>query len=93
MCWVALDRASALADLLHAEDHVSAWQATAQEIRAAVESHGWDPDLAAFTQSFGSNQLDATALLMPIIGFLPPTTRGWCQPSTPFVTSSPTGAD
>jgi len=72
MCWVALDRAVALADLLHAEDHVSAWQATAQEIRAAVESHGWDPDLAAFTQSFGSKDLDATALLMPIVGFLPP---------------------
>ncbi len=71
MCWVALDRAIALADLLHAEDRVAGWRATAQEIRAAVEAHGWDPDLAAFTQSFGSKDLDATALLMPVVGFLP----------------------
>ncbi len=72
MCWVALDRAVALADLLHAEDRVSAWRATAEEIRAAVQSHGWDADRGAFTQSFGSDELDATALLIPIVGFLSP---------------------
>lgn len=71
MCWVALDRAIGLARHLDAEDHVAAWEAAAAEIRAAVETDGWDDDLGAFTQSFGSQALDATALLLPIVGFLP----------------------
>lgn len=73
MCWVALDRAIALADPLQAQDRVPAWRATAQQIRATVERDGWDEELGAFTQSFGSQDLDATALLIPIVGFLPPT--------------------
>jgi len=72
MCWVALDRAITLADLLGAHDHVEAWKAAAEEIRAAVEKQGWDEDLRSFTQSFGSPDLDATVLLLPIVGFLPP---------------------
>jgi GH15 family glucan-1,4-alpha-glucosidase len=72
MCWVALDRALALTDLLDAEEHVPAWEAAAEQIRAAVEAHGWDPALGAFTQSFDSEALDATALLIPVVGFLPP---------------------
>ena len=70
MCWVALDRAVALADLLDAKDHVPAWKAAAEEIRSAVENHGWNDELGAFTQSFGSETLDATALLLPLVGFL-----------------------
>jgi len=72
MCWVALDRALTLADLLDAEGHVPAWETAAEQIRAAVETRGWDPALGAFTQSFDSEALDATALLIPIVGFLPP---------------------
>ena len=72
MCWVALDRAIELADLLGAQDRVAGWRAAAQEIRTAVETQGWDEDQGAFTQSFGSPDLDATALLLPIVGFLPP---------------------
>ena len=72
MCWVALDRAISLADLLEAQDHVAEWQRTAAEIRASVEQRGWDEDQGSFTQSFGSPDLDATVLLLPIVGFLPP---------------------
>jgi len=71
MCWVALDRAIGLADLLNAESHLPAWKAAAEEIRTAVETRGWNTDLGAFTQSFDSPDLDATALLLPIVGFLP----------------------
>ena len=71
MCWVALDRAIALADLLDAQDRVAGWEAVAQEIRTAVETRGWDADLGAFTQTFDAPDLDATALLLPIVGFLP----------------------
>lgn len=72
MCWVALDRAVALADWLHADGHVEAWTAAAQEIRDAVLTQGWNEALGSFTQSFGASNLDATALLLPIVGFLPP---------------------
>ena len=72
MCWVALDRARAMADWLDARDHAAGWRAAADEVRAAVLAEGWDETLGSFTQSFGSRDLDATALLLPIVGFLPP---------------------
>jgi alpha,alpha-trehalase len=71
MCWVALDRAIALAGKLGAEDHVESWQRTRDEIRAAVLRDGWSDKAGAFTQYFGSDHLDASALMMPIAGFLP----------------------
>lgn len=71
MCWVALDRAIGLADLLSAESHLPVWKAAAEEIRTAVETRGWNTDLGAFTQSFDGPDLDATVLLLPIVGFLP----------------------
>jgi len=73
MCWVALDRAIALADWLHATDRVGDWARTRAEIRAAIEQRGWNPRIGAYTQAFGSNLLDASALMMPIVGFLPPS--------------------
>ncbi|HET7398165.1 MAG TPA: glycoside hydrolase family 15 protein [Intrasporangium sp.] len=71
MCWVALDRAVALADWLGAGEHVERWASTAERIRTAVLTDGWDERMGAFTQSFGRPDLDATALLLPIVGFLP----------------------
>ncbi|HYT29389.1 MAG TPA: glycoside hydrolase family 15 protein, partial [Actinomycetota bacterium] len=71
MCWVALDRAIALAPLLKAEDRVERWSAVRDEIRAAILERGWSDAAGAFTQSFGSDELDASNLMMPIVGFLP----------------------
>src|SRR3712207_3727671 len=73
MCWVALDRAIALADLLHAHDRVQAWQRARAEIRDFVLREGWNERAGAFTQYVGSEQLDASNLMMPIVGFLPAT--------------------
>lgn len=70
MCWVALDRAIALADTLEAADRVQRWQATREEISAAIHAEGWNDDIGAFTQAFGSAELDASALMLPIAGFL-----------------------
>src|SRR5215212_6205358 len=50
MCWVALDRAVALADLLDAHDRVEAWTATRDRIYAKVVSEGWSDQAKAFTQ-------------------------------------------
>ncbi len=71
MCWVALDRAIELADQLGAAGRVAGWGRTRQQIREAIETRGWSASAGAFTQSFGSDDLDASALMLPITGFLP----------------------
>ncbi|MGH8984988.1 MAG: glycoside hydrolase family 15 protein [Acidimicrobiia bacterium] len=71
MCWVALDRAITLAAALGAEDRVDAWKATREEIGDAILTEGWNEKVGAFTQSFGSDDLDASNLMMSIVGFLP----------------------
>jgi alpha,alpha-trehalase len=71
MCWVALDRAIALAGHLGAEDRVTGWAATRDEIRAAILDQGWNERAGAFTQAFGSEDLDASNLMLAITGFLP----------------------
>jgi GH15 family glucan-1,4-alpha-glucosidase len=72
MCWVALERAIALADRLDARDHVDEWARVRGEIRDAIMTKGWSDRANAFTQSFGSDDLDASNLMMSIVGFLPP---------------------
>ena len=71
MCWVALDRAVALADPLDASDRVEGWKQTQAEIREAILTKGWSDRTNAFTQSFGSDELDASNLMLPLVGFLP----------------------
>jgi alpha,alpha-trehalase len=71
MCWVALDRAIALAGHLGAEDRVDSWAAARGEIRAAILERGWNERADAFTQAFGSEDLDASVLMLTITGFLP----------------------
>jgi alpha,alpha-trehalase len=72
MCWVALDRAVALADRLDASDRAEAWTQTQGQIRQAILTKGWSDKAGAFTQSFGSEELDASNLMLPLVGFLPP---------------------
>jgi len=71
MCWVALDRAVALAPRLGATDKVAGWQRIQAEIAERVLAQGWSDRAQAFTQSFGSDELDASVLMLPIVGFLP----------------------
>jgi GH15 family glucan-1,4-alpha-glucosidase len=72
MCWVAVDRAIRLAGPLRAADRVEAWAAARHEIFQTVVREGWNDSVGAFTQYFGSNALDASTLILPIVGFLPP---------------------
>ena len=71
MCWVALDRAVRLADRLGASDRVSAWKQTQHDIHEAIMTKGWSDRANAFVQSFGSDDLDASNLMLPVVGFLP----------------------
>jgi GH15 family glucan-1,4-alpha-glucosidase len=71
MCWVALDRAVTLADHLDVSDRVESWSHIEAQIREAILSRGWSDRAKAFTQSFGSDELDASSLMVPLVGFLP----------------------
>jgi alpha,alpha-trehalase len=70
-CWAALERAIDLAPQLGAEDKVAGWAAARDEIRAAILERGWSDQAGAFTQAFGSDDLDASNLMLAITGFLP----------------------
>lgn len=71
MCWVALDRAVRLADRIGATARVAQWQCVRDEIRDAILHQGWSPAAGSYTQAFGGDDLDASALMMPIVGFVP----------------------
>jgi GH15 family glucan-1,4-alpha-glucosidase len=72
MCWVALDRAIAVADVLDAGDRVEGWKPIRDEIARAITTRGWSETAQAFTQAFDSDHLDASVLMLPIVGFVDP---------------------
>lgn len=73
MAWVAVNRALSDAETFARPAPVRRWQALRDAIRGDVLAHGYDAKRNAFTQSYGSQALDATALLIPFVGFLPAT--------------------
>ncbi len=73
MAWVAFDRAAHGFAAEGSSDAARHWRAVADEIHADVCERGFDPDLDSFVQTFGSKRLDASLLLIPLVGFLPPT--------------------
>jgi alpha,alpha-trehalase len=73
LCWVALDRAVRLAPVLGEHAKAEEWTRARDEVRAAILEHGWSEQRQAYAQSFGSDELDAAQLLMPLVGFLPAT--------------------
>lgn len=71
MAWVALDRAVTSVESFGLEGPVERWRATRDEIHAAVCSEGYSAKLGSSVQEFGEEQLDASLLLLPALGFLP----------------------
>lgn len=72
MCWVAADRACQLAANIRADDdQVRRWDEARQAMRATITEEAWSDQRNAFAQSFGSDELDASVLMMAIVGFLP----------------------
>jgi GH15 family glucan-1,4-alpha-glucosidase len=72
MAWVAFDRAIKTAEQFGLEGPLDRWREIAAAIHADVCARGYDRGLGSFVQSYGSKQLDAGLLLMPLVGFLPP---------------------
>ncbi len=71
MCWVALDRGARLATLFGEADKSKKWDAEAQEIKDDILEHGVDKR-GVLTQYYGTDALDASLLLAPLLRFLPP---------------------
>jgi GH15 family glucan-1,4-alpha-glucosidase len=79
MAWLAFDRAIKSAEQFALEGPLDHWREVAAAIHADVCRRGYDRELGSFVQSYGSKQLDASLLLLPMIGFLPaedPRVRG-----------------
>jgi GH15 family glucan-1,4-alpha-glucosidase len=74
MNWVALDRAVRLAPVIGADsERVALWTDHRDRVRDAIIEEGWSDRAGAFTQAFGRDDLDASVLMMPLVGFLPAT--------------------
>ena len=71
LCWVAADRGARLARMRGDDELATRWQAAADEIHADVLENGVN-ERGVFTQHYGTDQLDASALLIPLQRFLPP---------------------
>jgi GH15 family glucan-1,4-alpha-glucosidase len=71
MAWVAFDRATKAIRKLGREGPLERWLATRDAIKADVLAKGYNAEIGAFVQSYGSDRLDASLLLIPLVGFLP----------------------
>jgi GH15 family glucan-1,4-alpha-glucosidase len=73
MAWVAIDRAVRSVEEFGLEGDVERWRKLRRDIHDEVCARGFNPERKAFTQSYGSEKLDASELMMPLVGFLPAT--------------------
>jgi GH15 family glucan-1,4-alpha-glucosidase len=71
LCWVALDRALGLAAAGRLDGDLERWRTEREAIRREIDERGYNARVGAFTQCLGGEGLDASALLLPILGFLP----------------------
>jgi GH15 family glucan-1,4-alpha-glucosidase len=73
LAWVAMDRAVKTVEQFGHDGPLERWRQVRGEIHQEVCSKAYDPDRNTFTQSYGSRELDASLLLIPLVGFLPPS--------------------
>jgi GH15 family glucan-1,4-alpha-glucosidase len=75
MSWVAADRALRLARVMGLRSREPRWRLMRDLVRREVCDRGWDAGQRSFVQYYGSRRIDASALLLPKLGFLPPSDR------------------
>ena len=73
MAWLAMDRAVKAIEHGWMDSHQGSWKALRDTIHAEVCKEGFDAELNSFVQYYGSKRLDASLLMIPLVGFLPPT--------------------
>jgi GH15 family glucan-1,4-alpha-glucosidase len=71
LCWVAMDRGSDLAKARRDDERAKRWRSAADDLKAEILDKGVD-EKGRFRQHYGNAELDASLLLIPILGFLPP---------------------
>src|SRR5262249_23968251 len=72
MAWVAFDRGIRMCEEFGLDGPLERWRRVRDDIHAQVCREAWNEELGSFTQSYGGLQLDASLLLLPVVGFLPP---------------------
>jgi len=72
MAWVAFDRGIRAMEAFGLDGPSDHWRAVRRAIHEDVCTNGFDPQIGSFVQSYGSTELDASLLLLPTVGFLPP---------------------
>ena len=77
MSWVAFDRAIRMASSRGRPAHGTRWTSERDRVHERILSKGWNEDLGAFVQYEGGDVLDASLVLMPLMGFLPPNDPRW----------------
>lgn len=70
MCWVALDRGIRMAQKFHLPADLERWEEVRTRIREDILAHGYNPVLQSFTQRYEDTALDASNLIMPLVGFI-----------------------
>ena len=70
LCWTAVDKAIKVAELLGKTTKLARWQLLEQSIREDIMNNAWSDEVQAFTQAYGSSDLDASVLLMESYGFI-----------------------
>jgi GH15 family glucan-1,4-alpha-glucosidase len=73
MAWVVFDRAVRICEQFGLEAPLDRWKQTRDEIHREVCEQGYDRERRTFTQYYGSKELDASVLTIPLVGFLPGT--------------------
>jgi GH15 family glucan-1,4-alpha-glucosidase len=73
MAWVAFDRAIRGAERLRFDVPIDDWRKTRRQIHDDICHFGFNSGLGAFVQAYGSKEMDASLLMMPLVGFLPPS--------------------
>ena len=70
LCWVAVDRALKVAKILNRHEFINSWEKLARKIKNNIMRRGWNAKIGAFTQYYGSENMDAANLLMETYGFI-----------------------
>ncbi len=70
LCWVAIDRAIKIAEFIHMKKYIQEWQPLADTIKNDILKNAWNGKVGAFSQFYGSDDLDASILLMEPYGFI-----------------------
>jgi GH15 family glucan-1,4-alpha-glucosidase len=73
MAWVAIDRWVQLCEASRPEEPLDGWRTLRDDMHREICEKGYDPSVGSFTQYYGSRELDASCLMLPLVGFLPPT--------------------